>query len=630
MAFNCKYKLLTIILTVISGTSPSTMYDAYSGNVLTPEQYKGHIKRNTTFWCTNEIEPCNPHEGRRVDGSCNNLQHPSVGASHTPGYHVLPVVFDGYNDSRKSCRGKELPLSRKVRTTLLLEGRLPDQQITHLLTYFSVFMSADVLSFHDTINYMIWNTHCCDEGGRDDPECISIKIPDDDPVHRFSSERCLNLTKPFTFQSNGCASTKYSPERIVTSTPAFDLSHIYGNKLDNSLTKRTFKNGLLKYEIADGRIWPPSLEHYQGICIANEPPHETRCHDVGDDSNNGILGTNLFTVWMWRHHNHIATELATINPCWGDEQLFYTAREINIAMAMQMFLYEHQPILLGEENLMKEGVLSPSHGYRDVYNEDVLPQVSLEYGFSLRWTHTIQEGIAKMYDTNGNYIKYTRIANLTLRTGYLAVDDNIDYITQGAFRQPTGNVDHAVDPDIAETGLGITQRLSDITASDLQKNRFLGIAPYVDYRRYCFGEVIRTFDDLLRAIDPERIELLKELYDDVTDIDLMAGMWVERPISRGRAPATFYCLTVEQLVRTVASDRHWYERHNRPNAFTINQLLEIRKASMARLLCDVGDKVTSIQPRAFLIPGPGNEIASCEKIPSVNLNAWRDKRCRSQ
>lgn len=66
----------------------------------------------------------------------------------------------------------------------------------------------------------------------------------------------------------------------------------------------------------------------------------------------------------------------------------------------------------------------------------------------------------------------------------------------------------------------------------------------------------------------QRIEVLREVYEKVEDIDLLAGVWVEKPIPGGFVPPTFYCLVIEQLKRNTASDRHWYERAERPNAFT--------------------------------------------------------------
>lgn len=39
--------------------------------------------------------------------------------------------------------------------------------------------------------------------------------------------------------------------------------------------------------------------------------------------------------------------------------------------------------------------------------------------------------------------------NLTLRTGFLAVDNNIDYLTQGSFRQGSSKPDYVADPDVS-------------------------------------------------------------------------------------------------------------------------------------------------------------------------------------
>ncbi|KOB78700.1 Peroxidase, partial [Operophtera brumata] len=145
--------------------------------------------------------------------------------------------------------------------------------------------------------------------------------------------------------------------------------------------------------------------------------------------------------------------------------------------------------------------------------------MSLEYPYALRWLHTLQEGALKMYDTNGAYLKQIPVVNLTLRTGYFDVDDNLIYLTQGSFRQGAAAADYVVDPDISEIGLGPHQRASDLPTNDLAKSRYFGLQPYIKYRD---------------------------------------------------APPTFYCLVVDQLLRNIVSDRHWYERPDRPNAFTFH------------------------------------------------------------
>ncbi|XP_075970962.1 peroxidase-like [Anticarsia gemmatalis] len=618
-----------LLVFVLCDVKAVLYYDSYHGVPISVDAVKRHDKANTTFWCVNEIRPCDPFEGRRVDGTCNNLQNPQRGASHTPFIRVLPPVYDKDFEPRKSASGNELPLARYLRTRLISVGKVPSQLFTQLAIHYFVFMSGDVVSLHDTVNYIVWKPYCCTPKGRTDPVCVPNPIPIDDPVHRFSGHRCLNMTRPESFQSIGCIPKGTTPERIVSSTPLLDLSVIYGNYEKPLLERgRLFSGGLLKCEVDDaGRLWPPSTKGPANVCFLNQRPYETRCHAMPEDGGNTLGSINLIAIWFWRHHNHIATQLSKINPCWDDEVLFTVARDINIAVALQIYYYELMPVFMGRDNLIKDKVISPSGGFREVYNENVLPQLSLEYPFVLRWLHTVQEGSLKMYDKDGFYLRQFPIVNLTLRTGFFAVDNNIDYITQGSFRQGSAHIDYVADPDITEQGLGPHQRVSDLMTNDVAKNRYFGFQPYVKYRESCFGKPIRSFDDLRGIIDPERIEILKDLYETVEDMDLLAGIWVEKPMLGGFVPPTFYCLVIEQLRRNMVSDRHWYERPNRPNAFTPHQLAEIRKATIARFVCDVGDTVTEIQPDAFLRFGYKNQMTSCENIPQIDYRAWKDESC---
>ncbi|KAL4703135.1 hypothetical protein ACJJTC_010692 [Scirpophaga incertulas] len=603
-------------------------YDSYKGTPISDKEYKEYIKKNNTFWCVNDIQPCDPNEWRRIDGSCNNLKHPTYGAMHTPLVKVLPSVYDAGYEPRKAKDGADLPLPRYLRTSLLLEGKVPDQMLTQLATNLLTFISSEVTSVQDTINYVLWKPYCCEPRGKADRSCTPNKIPNDDPVHRFSSIRCLNLTRPESFQSMGCVRNDTTPDRILSSTSTLDLSTLYGGNLD-MLKKmaRTFQNGLLKTEIEEGREWPPSTKSKTDICLQNQKPAETRCHSTPEVGSNSLFAVNLFVIWFWRNHNFIAKSLAKVNPCWDDDQLFYAARDVNIAIYLQISFYELLPILMGRKNMIMNNLISKLSGFRDLYNDKILPQQSIEMAAVLRWFHTMQEGSLKMYDVDGTYLKAFPVVNLTLRTGFLAVDNNIDYLTQGSFRQPCGKADYIVDPDIAEVGLGTLQQAFDIPTSDLTKHRYFGFQPYVKYLEYCNRQKYESFEDLLDVMDPERVEMLRDRYNHIEDIDLMAGIWLEKHVRGGRIPSTLFCLITEQLGRTIASDRHWYERQDRPHAFTLQQLLEIRKATISRLICDVGDKVTQIQPKGFLRAGPGNEMCSCNSIRSIDFNAWADPQC---
>lgn len=55
---------------------------------------------------------------------------------------------------------------------------------------------------------------------------------------------------------------------------------------------------------------------------------------------------------------------------------------------------------------------------------------------------------------------------------------------------------------------------------------------------------------------------------------------------------------------TRRGDRFWYENDLPPSSFTKQQLHELRKTSLARVICDNGDGIGEIQPQVFLDKDP--------------------------
>lgn len=52
----------------------------------------------------------------------------------------------------------------------------------------------------------------------------------------------------------------------------------------------------------------------------------------------------------------------------------------------------------------------------------------------------------------------------------------------------------------------------------------------------------------------------------------------------------------------MTGDRFWYENGNVPNALTLSQLNEIRKATLSRIICDNLDDIDTIQKWVVLLP----------------------------
>ena len=122
-----------------------------------------------------------------------------------------------------------------------------------------------------------------------------------------------------------------------------------------------------------------------------------------------------------------------------------------------------------------------------------------------------------------------------------------------------------------------------------------------------------------------------EIYEHVEDIDLFIGAIQETP-DDGDAiiGGTFLCLIGDLFGRMRFGDRFFYDNADQPGSFTLDQLNQIRKTSMSRLLCD-NTKIERIQPRAFeKVDNENNRLRSCESqlffgaIASVDLNVFKD------
>ena len=81
----------------------------------------------------------------------------------------------------------------------------------------------------------------------------------------------------------------------------------------------------------------------------------------------------------------------------------------------------------------------------------------------------------------------------------------------------------------------------------------------------------------------------------------------------------------DQFARLKKGDRYFYDLSGHPGQLSAAQLSEVRRASLARLLCD-NTGASQLQPLAFLGPETFNPVISCDDlgaIPRPSLEPWR-------
>ena len=126
------------------------------------------------------------------------------------------------------------------------------------------------------------------------------------------------------------------------------------------------------------------------------------------------------------------------------------------------------------------------------------------------------------------------------------------------------------------------------------------------------------------------MKLLQEIYPRVEDIDLLVGGVLETSTEGAAVGPTFVCLLREQFVNIRNSDRFWYENDMPPSSFNQEQLNEIRKVSLAGMLC-ANTGMLKIQPNSFLQQDPYlNFRINCKQHHSLNLSAWKEEHNENQ
>ncbi|XP_063893993.1 peroxidase [Helicoverpa armigera] len=621
------YLFNVLIFTAICRVD-SGLFDRYSGKKVDVAQAKELQQRNATERCSIDIKPCTPHEGSRIDGTCNNYKYPTRGSARGPYLRLLKPDYANDRNIRMSRHGSPLPSARKVRTELHSTGRVEDKvTFSAAAVHMMQFIHRDISFMDGPFDYLKRRQYCCQPKGDKDPRCIPIAVPDDDPYLKVTDIRCLNFSRAETFQDASCTPEIILPEQINYQTPVIDLSTIYGVDNQGLAKVRKYEDGLLILEKRENRF-VPATNVTENVCLQNNDT-EPICYQFGvPEIGNYDLRTTALTISFMREHNRLAKALREINPCWKDDRLFKVARQINIATASNIFMYELLPYLLGYRHMVNYGLLSESVEHVSNYDAEAVPLVYAEYDIAVRYFNTFLDGRVKTYSEGYHYKDEYSYSETLFRSGLLEKGKILEELNRGMFHQYAAKIDDIQDPDISENYYGKKlQRAHDLPALDIQRGRDMGVRGYNDYRRLCGLKPAKKFRDFIDVMEIEKVEALKKLYHSVDDVDLLAGVMSENDIQGIHVGPTLFCIMTKQLQIFRFSDRFWFERGDQLHSFNLDQLDEIRKTNMARFACDNADGIKYIQPQAFLNVRPGNMPAPCSHIEGPDLTKWRDRNC---
>lgn len=469
---------------------------------------------------------------RTADGMWNDLVHPMTGAARTNfGRNVRPA--DRVPESEPNVL---TPNPRTVSRTLLTRERFIPATTINMLA--AAWLQFEV---HD------WFSHGKNE--KENPYKLAIEPGDPWPRKEVIIERTRRGNAPGVFQSED--------------THWWDGSQIYGT---NAKQQEVLRDGA-RLKVDKGTI-PGSLVNHLDFSGPQ---------------------AGFWTGWAALHtlfaleHNAICEHLQKKEKrAWGDEELFQTARLINVAVMAKIHTTEWTPAVIAHPTT-QIGMRMNWWGISERLKRSVGRVSTSEMISGIVGSPTNHHGAP--YSLTEEFVAVYRMHPL--------IPD--DFI----FRSPVGGTaprrmsltelrtTQAI-PVLQDLGMpsvlysfGISHpgaitlhnyprtlqefdregELFDLAATDILRDRERGVPRYNRFRTAFHKAPVRDFDQL--SVNPVWVEEIREVYDgDIDKVDLMIGLFAE-PSPRGFAFSdTAFRVFLLMASRRLKSDRFFTDCYN--------------------------------------------------------------------
>ncbi|KAF2884373.1 hypothetical protein ILUMI_21822 [Ignelater luminosus] len=536
--------------------------------------------------------------------------------------------FDGISKPRVAKDGSELPTARTVSLVVHRPVYKNDNKFTVMLAVWGQFMDHDITATALTQGVDEKPIACCTKNYH--PECFPVQIDSDDPYYSLYNLSCLEFIR-----SAGVSTNYLEPRQQLNQVSSFlDGSVVYGSHVNITNNLREFKDGKLKmYVTNDNRTLLPISNDLTDGCNREEQSKLGKyCFMTGDQrANENLHLTSMHLIWA-RHHNYLADKLKYVNPQWKDERIFQETRRILIAQMQHITYSEFLKILIGPRLLKKTDLYPRKTGFYTKYNNSIDSSVANSFATAaFRFGHTLIPALMKFIIKNSSDSEYIQFHKMLFNPFKLYRKDGLDGSLLGAMNTTIEASDTYFNPEIKNhlfeeirNNSNRSLRGLDLVSLNIQRGRDHGIPGYPSWRKHCGLRRPQNFSQLVGDIDDDSLARIQLIYRDVDDIDLYTGAISEKPLEGGILGPTFTCLILDQFVRLKRGDRMWYENPNLPQAFSKEQLEEIRKTSLAHIICDNSDKLDYVQPYVMQRVGEGNEYTPCIAIPRPDLTKWKD------
>ncbi|XP_056003153.1 chorion peroxidase-like isoform X2 [Ostrea edulis] len=559
---------------------------------------------------------------RTIDGSCNNLKNPYWGMAETPLIRFVCSAYDdGVNAPRKRGVVGPLPEPRDIRLKIH-EKSLPRHELkkfTHFLMAFGQMLSHDILENIVSETPDGDDLDCCGVH-RSDPNCIMpLKLRENDPFFSRFGRTCLNFARSEPSPDLNC---NFKVRQTITEyTQYIDGSSFYGSDEESYPDLREFEGGRLRtqdHPNGEGKLMPTADEPEDGC----REPNGFKCFLSGDGRvNQQATLTGQHTIWL-REHNRIAKILEASFASWDDEKIFQEARRIVGAMFQHITYTEYLPLILGKKIMERFDIKPKDKGYFfKGYDPCVNPNI--RHGFmaaAFRFGHSMINDRVGLKSASGQY-KRPRFRELFNIPDPMYQKEGVEKVMRGLYIERCQSVDRFKSVEVSNHLFEIGQGTgSDLVSTNINRGRDHALPPYMEFRKMCKLYTTNKFSRLVDHSPKNRI-LLSQVYAHVYDMDLFSAGVIEEPLDGALVGPTFACIIALQFKALKFGDRMYYENEQPITGFSLAQLDEIKKTTLAQVICR-NTNIGKVQSDVFM---HGLPEVNCNYImDDIDFSLWDD------
>ncbi|MCV7352709.1 hypothetical protein H7K15_21520 [Mycobacterium parmense] len=500
---------------------------------------------------------------RTLDGTHNDLRDPLMGSIGSRfGRNVAPELTHPEPTERFWEPNPRL-VSRELLTR---EEFQPATTLNLLAAAWIQFEVHDWLS-HDTTN----------------SRPFEVPLEPDDPWPRKDRPMKIRRTAP-----DPSPDGSGPPTFVTADTHWWDASQIYGNTTQFADGLRAHSQGRLGLD--QHGLHPVELERFLAP-LGNK--------------NNFWVGLAMLHALFLREHNAICERLASAYPAMTDQQLYDTARLINVALMAKVHTLEWTPAIIAHPTSQAAlhanwfGLLGErfdeAHGR--VFADEVLQGIpgsptdfhGVPYSLTEEFVavYRLHPLIPDDYEfrsaRDNSLLKTCRLPDLT----YQHVRERLDEFSMPDLFYSFGTANpgavtlHNFPKYLQYFDRRPRDTPIDLAAADILRTRERGVPRYNAFRRALRLKPAATFDEL--TDNPHWAEQLRQVYQDIERVDLMIGLYAEpKPPGFGFSDTAFR-IFILMASRRLESDR-FFTRDFRPQIYTDVGMTWIRQNSLRTML----------------------------------------------